>query len=667
MVWRIDNARVEQLRVSLIDRFVPSFAWTTKPLAATAHMIADLRAYGRVYEQNAELRRELQRMQGWREVALQLEQKNARLLALNNVRLNPRMTFVTGEVMADAGSPFRQSVMVNVGRLDGVVDGSAVMDGLGLVGRIAGVGERSARVILLGDGSMRVPATVRPSGQRAMVSRRQRRDAGARLRRGADEVKPGDQVVSSGDGGLYPPDIVIGRVVVGPDGRQRVRLAADTRRLDFVRVVRGLPPAPVEGPGGLIGPLAAPARGRGRRGARNERAARPAGRRRDRACCSGSASLSVLAVMIPLGPGGALVAPDLLYCLLVAWVVRRPARTPLWRVVALGLFADVMLSRPLGLGALGLMLVVETFRRRALLFHGAPFLLEWGAAVAAFARDARSAMHLALALVLVAPPGLGAVAAPPAGDRDRLPAGGARADLVPAGSRAARRRGLPAGAAAMRPPVKAPPPRITRRGLMLLGIQAGAVGALAWRMRDLQIRQNEHFSLLAEENRVNLRLIPPARGVITDRHGPAARRQPAELPHRHGARAGRRRRGGARPARADRRHPARPARAGAEGDGEPQRLRAGRRRRAPDLGRHRAGRRERADPAGGDPRGRPQPHLSRRPSHRARRRLRRAGVARATSPRWRTPTRCCKSRASRSARPGSRPRPRRSCAARPGR
>jgi rod shape-determining protein MreC len=256
-VWRIDNARVEQLRVSLIDRFVPSFAWTTKPLAATAHMIADLRAYGRVYEQNAELRRELQRMQGWREVALQLEQRNARLLALNNVRLNPRMTFVTGEVMADAGSPFRQSVMVNVGRIDGVVDGSAVMDGRGLVGRIAGVGERSARVILLGDGSMRVPATLRPSGQRAMVSG----DNGAMpvldFVDAPDEVKPGDQVVSSGEGGLYPSDIVIGRVVVGPDGRQRVLLAADTRRLDFVRVMRALSPETVEGPGGLIGPLAA--------------------------------------------------------------------------------------------------------------------------------------------------------------------------------------------------------------------------------------------------------------------------------------------------------------------------------------------------------------------------------------------------------------------------
>ncbi len=64
-------------------------------------------------------------------------------------------------------------------------------------------------------------------------------------------------MVSSGDGGLYPPDILIGQVVVGPDGRQRVRLAADFRRLDFVRVLRQVPVVPLEGPGGLIGPVLA--------------------------------------------------------------------------------------------------------------------------------------------------------------------------------------------------------------------------------------------------------------------------------------------------------------------------------------------------------------------------------------------------------------------------
>ncbi len=257
-VWRIDNARVEQVRMSLVDRFVPSFEWTLAPVTAAVRLISDFQSYARVYEQNAELRRELQRMQGWREAALQLEQKNAQLLALNNVRLNPRLTFVTAEVMADSGSPFRQSALINVGALDGVTDGAAVVDGLGLVGRIAGVGARSARVLLLSDASSRAPVFVQPSGQRALLSGDNRAAPVLEFLDQADEVRPGDRVTTSGDGGLFPPELLVGQVVAGPDGRLRVRPAADFRRLEFVRVIRHVEPGLIEGPGDLIGPLQAP-------------------------------------------------------------------------------------------------------------------------------------------------------------------------------------------------------------------------------------------------------------------------------------------------------------------------------------------------------------------------------------------------------------------------
>jgi rod shape-determining protein MreC len=259
LLWRIDNARVEQLRASLVDRFVPSFEWTLKPVAAAARLVADFQSYARVYEQNAELRRELQRLQGWREAALQLEQKNAQLLALNNVRLSPRLTFVTGEVLADAGSPFRHSALINVGRADGVEDGAAVVDGLGLVGRIAGVGERSSRVLLFTDGSSRLPALILPSGQRALVSGDNRAYPALDFVDQPEEIRAGDRVVSSGDGGLLPPELVVGQVAIGSDGRLRVRPAADFRRLDFVRVIRNPPARAIEGPGGLIGPMQAPA------------------------------------------------------------------------------------------------------------------------------------------------------------------------------------------------------------------------------------------------------------------------------------------------------------------------------------------------------------------------------------------------------------------------
>ena len=63
------------------------------------------------------------------------------------------------------------------------------------------------------------------------------------------------------------------------------------------------------------------------------------------------------------------------------------------------------------------------------------------------------------------------------------------------------------------------PPNPIRRGLVLLGVKAAVVTGLGLRLRQLQVEQAETFRLLAEENRINIRLIPPERGLIFDRNG----------------------------------------------------------------------------------------------------------------------------------------------------
>ncbi|MDR0808566.1 MAG: penicillin-binding protein 2, partial [Gemmobacter sp.] len=60
---------------------------------------------------------------------------------------------------------------------------------------------------------------------------------------------------------------------------------------------------------------------------------------------------------------------------------------------------------------------------------------------------------------------------------------------------------------------------IRRRALLMGGAMAGFVAVLGARMRYLQVDQADEFRLLAEENRINIRLIPPARGLILDRDG----------------------------------------------------------------------------------------------------------------------------------------------------
>ncbi len=61
--------------------------------------------------------------------------------------------------------------------------------------------------------------------------------------------------------------------------------------------------------------------------------------------------------------------------------------------------------------------------------------------------------------------------------------------------------------------------KISRRALLLTSVQAVLVGTLAFRMRYLQVDQADEFRLLAEENSIKIRLLPPARGLIHDRNG----------------------------------------------------------------------------------------------------------------------------------------------------
>jgi len=252
VVWRIDNPRVEKFRALVIDTFVPNFEWILRPMTSVVKLAQDYRSYEKLLEQNKELRRELQQMKSWKEAALQLEQENARLLDLNQLRLDSKLTHVSGIVIADSGSPFRQSVLLNIGSRDGIQDGWAAMDGLGLVGRISGVGSSTSRVILLTDNASQIPVIVQPSGQRAILMGDNSFAPPVEFIENVDLVRPGDRVVTSGGGGVLPAGLLVGTLAMDPNGRLRARLVADYERLEFLKVLRDYGTEKIESFGSLI-------------------------------------------------------------------------------------------------------------------------------------------------------------------------------------------------------------------------------------------------------------------------------------------------------------------------------------------------------------------------------------------------------------------------------
>lgn len=119
---------------------------------------------------------------------------------------------------------------------------------------------------------------------------------------------------------------------------------------------------------------------------------------------------SILAILIPLVPLGhradALLVPDLLYCVTLIWVIREPRVTLIGLIAALGLIADIFLGRPIGLGALALVLTSEAFRQQARFFQENSFVLEWIAAIIFFLM-AQLGMSFVLLLTFSETPAMG--------------------------------------------------------------------------------------------------------------------------------------------------------------------------------------------------------------------------------------------------------------------
>ena len=237
VLWRVDNTRTELVRTKIIDFVSPLTTPLNYPIKVVGNFLKYFQIYSSILEENKELKRNLQNMTSWKEKALQLEQKNAQLRALNNVKLSKDLVWVTGEIMADSGSPFYQSGVINIGIKDGIKNGSAAVDGLGLVGRISGIGQNIARVLFLTDISSAIPIKIRRNNQKGLLIGDNSPWPLLEFIEEKALINIGDRVFTSGDGNVFPSDILIGNIFIDSRKKLRVKPIANFESLEFLRIL----------------------------------------------------------------------------------------------------------------------------------------------------------------------------------------------------------------------------------------------------------------------------------------------------------------------------------------------------------------------------------------------------------------------------------------------
>jgi rod shape-determining protein MreC len=194
----------------------------TGPVATALHevnatadgLLSGAGNYWDAARQNGELKRENRAMLQRMIEAKAIMRENLQLKAALELRQHVRDTVATGRIVGSSFNSPRRFAILSAGSSEGIREGMPVRSPEGLVGRIIDVGALASRVLLISDRTSIVPARLLRNGMPVIAQGLGDGTVAVRpLEVGRNPFKPGDIIVSSGTGGLYPPLVPVARVI----------------------------------------------------------------------------------------------------------------------------------------------------------------------------------------------------------------------------------------------------------------------------------------------------------------------------------------------------------------------------------------------------------------------------------------------------------------------
>jgi len=188
--------------------------WVSTRYLAVIDFLTVPRDVASLRQRNAELEAEVARLQT-QGIELQQQVTETQILSalVDFARASPENTYKAATVIGRDPSPFLRYVILNIGSNDGIHRGMPVVTEQGLVGRVDAVTADAARVQLITDPASAVNVSLQNSKTEAMLVGSITGNLSLDMISQDVTVQPGDVVLTSGLGGGYPPNLLVGQVV----------------------------------------------------------------------------------------------------------------------------------------------------------------------------------------------------------------------------------------------------------------------------------------------------------------------------------------------------------------------------------------------------------------------------------------------------------------------
>jgi rod shape-determining protein MreC len=204
----------DSVRGAALDVTGPVASALHEVTATTEGLFSGAGNYWDAARQNGELRRENRAMLQRMVEAKAIVQENMQLKAALQLRQRSRDTVAVGRIVGSSFNSPRRFAILSAGAKDGILESMPVRSADGLVGRIIDVGQLASRVLLISDRTSIVPARLLRNGIPVIAQGLGDGTVSVRpLEVGRNPFKPGDIIITSGTGGLYPPLVPVARVI----------------------------------------------------------------------------------------------------------------------------------------------------------------------------------------------------------------------------------------------------------------------------------------------------------------------------------------------------------------------------------------------------------------------------------------------------------------------
>lgn len=231
------------VRGAALDATAPISGALNQVSATAEGLIGGAGNYWDSARQNGALRRERDALRQQIIKARAIQVENAQLKAMLQLRERAQQTVATGRIVGSSFSSLRRFAILSAGSRDGVQPRMPVRAAEGLIGQVTDVGNFASRVMLISDKLSLVPATLLRGRIPVMVEGRGDGTVAVRpLEVGRNPFRPGDIIITSGTGGVYPPLVPLARVLRLDEYGAIAMPLADPAKVNFAIVERAYEP-----------------------------------------------------------------------------------------------------------------------------------------------------------------------------------------------------------------------------------------------------------------------------------------------------------------------------------------------------------------------------------------------------------------------------------------